>query len=845
MSHRLLRIAGPIIGVVVLGLALKALHEQLRAYHYRDIVRQLGELPLPQVLLAVVLAILSYGVLTGYDWIALRYVGSPLAYRKIAPAAFIATAVSNNVGLTWLSGGSVRFRFYSSQGLSTAEVSKVVGYISLSFWVGFTTLGGALFLFDPPPIPPGLHLPGTSLRLIGVLFLAVAAVYMGFVLVRRQPVRVRGWELAMPTRHHLIWQVLVAGGDWLLAASTLYALLPRHDVSFHAVLGAFIVAQMSGLISHVPGGLGVFETVVLFFLSDRIPKPTILGTLLVYRAIYYLLPFAISVVMIGVHEFYQRRAHVQRLAATAGRWGSALLPPVFALATFTTGVLLLVSSFTPSLEDRLIEVNRFVPWPIMEASHFLGSLAGAGLLLLSRGIQRRLDGAYVLTVALLAAGIATTLLRGLEIETAIVLALLLACLLPCHREFYRKASLLHEHFTAGWILAILAALAATTWLGLFVHRHEELSSDMLWAFVLHGDAPRFLRASVGAAVVVVVFAGAHLLRPLPPRPERPSEADLATVRDIVSHSPRASAHLALLGDKSLLLNESRTGFVMYAHQGRGWVVVGDPIGPEEELPGLVWLFHEEVDRHDGLTVFYGVGPEHLPLYLDMGLSPQKLGEEARVALEGFSPDAGGPGTVPDGCHFEVVPADGVGALLPELKRVSDDWLSRQGHREKGFTMGYFDERYLSGCPVALVRREGRVVAFANLWTGAGHEELAADLVRFSAEAPVGVMDFLLEQLLLWGRREGYRWFNLGLTPSPEMEGGALAPTWSRLGSLLFRHGEHFEDLQALRAYKERFHPVWEPRYLASPGGMALPFVLADVAALVSRGPRERWGSGKN
>ena len=351
------------------------------------------------------------------------------------------------------------------------------------------------------------------------------------------------------------------------------------------MLGAFIVAQMSGLISHVPGGLGVFETVVLLFLSDRIPKPAILGTLLVYRAIYYLLPFAVSVVMIGVYEVHQRRAHVQRLAATAGRWGSALLPAVFALATFVTGVFLLASSVTPSLEDRLVWLDRFVPLPVMEASHFLSSLVGAGLLLLSRGIQRRLDGAYVLTVGLLAAGIATALLRGWDVETALVLALLLACLLPCHREFYRKASLLHEHFTAGWIVAIVAALAATTWLGLFVHRHEELTGDMLWAFVLHGDAPRFLRTSVGAAVAVAVFAGAHLLRPLPPRPERPSEADLSTVRNIVSRSPRADAHLALLGDKSLLLDESRTGFVMYAHQGRGWVVVGIPSGPRRSCRG--------------------------------------------------------------------------------------------------------------------------------------------------------------------------------------------------------------------------------------------------------------------
>lgn len=810
LKHRLFKLAGPVLAVGVLTLALKALHAQLHTYHYRDIVRQLSEQPWSRVLLAVALTALSYTALSGYDWIALRYVGSSLPWRKLAPAAFIATALSNNVGMTWLSGGSVRLRFYSSQGLSTAQVTQVVGYITLSFWVGFASVGGALFLFDPPPIPPELHLPDVGLRVVGALFLGFVVLYSTLVVVRREPLRLRGWQLSIPRREHVLWQVLVAGGDWFLAAGTLWVLMPPGSVSYHAVLGAFIVAQISGLVSHVPGGLGVFETVVLLLLSDRVPKPVLLGTLLVYRALYYLLPFAVAVVLIGVYEVRQRRAHVLRLASSAGRWTSALLPSIFALATFFAGVFLLGSSVTPSSPEGARWVHRYLPRLLLEATHLVSGITGAGLLLLARGVQRRLDGAYAFTVALLTCGIASALVRGLDVWTALVLTGLLVCFLPAHGEFYRRDSLVREPFTAGWGLAVLAALAGTAWLGAFVHSHEELSSELLWRFVLHGEGPRFLRVCVSAAVVVILFAGAHLLRP-PARPsERPSEADLATARDIIARSPSAWAHLALQGDKALLFNEARTAFLMYAHQGRSWVALGEPVGPEEALPELVWRFRGEAERHDGLPVFYGVSTAHEPLFLDMGLSPQKLGEEARIPLE--EARAEGPSLLPtpEGCRFEVVPGERVEPLLPELRRVSDAWLAQQGHTEQSFSTGYFDERSLTLGPVALVWRGERVVAFASLWMSAAHEEFVVGLSRVSPEAPPRVMDWMLEQLLGWGRREGYRWFSLGLTPSPR------------------------EDL-------ERFHPRWEPRYLASPADRSLPFVLEDVAALISRGPPDRGG----
>ena len=149
--------------------------------------------------------------------------------------------------------------------------------------------------------------------------------------------------------------------------------------------------------------------------------------------------------------------------------------------------------------------------------------------------------------------------------------------------------------------------------------------------------------------------------------------------------------------------------------------------------------------------------------------------------------------------------------------------------------GPTDDAYLSHFPVALVRVGGRVVAFANLWVGAEREELSVDLMRYDAAAPEGVMEYLFIELMLWGRAAGFRRFNLGMAPLSGLENRQLAPLWARAGALLFRHGEHFYNFQGLRAYKEKFDPVWEPRYIASPGGLALPRILTNVAALISGG----------
>jgi phosphatidylglycerol lysyltransferase len=611
------------------------------------------------------------------------------------------------------------------------------------------------------------------------------------------------------------------------------------------VLGAFLAAQLLGMASHVPGGVGVFEGLMVLLLGPFMTSGDLLPSLVVYRAVYYLLPLALALVGLVADELHQRRSQAARAGAILGQLSEALTPRVLAAFTFLAGLVLLFSGATPAAEGRLRLLHRALPLGVIETSHFIGSLVGTALLLLSQGLARRLDAAFYLTAAGLAIGIAASLLKGADYEEAIALSLVLAVLLRARPAFDRKAALLETRFSASWIAAITAALAASIWLGLFAFKHVEYSSELWWQFELHGEASRFLRASVGAAAVALLFGIARLIGHAPHEAEAPTDDDLKAAAAVIVAQPSTYPNLVYLRDKALVFDETRSAFLMYGVQGRSWVAMGDPVGPRDRTADMVRRFLERCDDFGGTPVFYEVRKDRLHHYADFGLTFVKLGEEALVDLQKFSQE-GARGArfrqnirrlEREGGRFRVVPPEEVPALLPDLRRVSDDWLQTRAAAEKGFSLGFFDAAYLQRFPVAVIERERQVQAFANIWRGAPQGEVSIDLMRYHHDAPKGVMEALLSHLMLWAKDLGHTTFALGMAPMSGFERSPVAPLWSRLGTFLYEHGDAFYNFQGLRAFKEKFDPQWDPKYLAYPGGLKLPLILADISALIAGGYR--------
>jgi phosphatidylglycerol lysyltransferase len=846
MNKKLWRYLGPLTALSLLGLALWILDRELGSVRFPEIMTSLKELSPFQLLLALLLTALNYLVLTGYDALAFRYLGKSLAYGKVALASFIGYAFSNNAGFSAIAGSGVRYRLYSAWGFTALDVARVVAFYSVTFWVGLFALGGGVFIFDPLSIPAKLHSPFSTTLPLGVILLAALGLFLLATLLREKPFVIFGREFSLPPFRLALVQTVLSSADWALAAAVLYVLLPADaHVRFGMFLGAFLLGQFAGVISHVPGGLGVFEGILMALLSGAVPSSGLFASLLAYRAIYYLLPLAISIILLGASELFRQKAHVQRAARFFAGWVPEVAPRVLALMTFVAGAILLFSGATPADSPRLTIIKHTLALPVVEISHFLGSLLGAALLLLAMGLQRRLDAAYLLTGLSLVAGIVVSLLKGLDWEEALFLSVLLCALLPSRRYFYRRSSLLSPSFSPEWITAILLVLVCSTWLGLFSFQHVEYRHDLWWSFAFRGEgeASRFLRAFVGSAAFLLLFALARLLRPAPARSRPLSPEEIERAAAVVSQSPSTVPSLALLGDKSLLFSESGKSFVMYGVEGRSWVAMGDPAGPAEERPEIAWCFLEEVDRHGGWCIFYEVGTHNLPLYLDLGLTLLKTGEEARVPLETFSLEGSGRKSMrnivnkieKEGWEFVIVPKEEIPSILPSLEAVSDAWLAEKSTREKGFSLGYFDPEYLSRCPAALIRRDGRIAAFANILEGNGRDELSVDLMRYGPEAPPGTMDFLFIRLMLMGKERGYQWFNLGVAPLSGLEARTLAPLWNRFGAFLYRSGEHFYNFKGVRQYKDKFDPVWEPRYIACPGGLSLAPILSNIASLISGG----------
>lgn len=549
---------------------------------------------------------------------------------------------------------------------------------------------------------------------------------------------------------------------------------------------------------------------------------------------------AVTALLYLTIALFQHTAPIQRLAALGGDWTAAIVPRLLSILTFVAGAMLLFSGATPAVAGRLNILGNIVPIQIIEFSHFADNLAGAGLLLLARGVERRLDAAYHLALSVIVAGIVLSVLRAFDYEEASFLIVLLLLFIPSKKYFYRKTSLIEERFTPRWVGATLLVIIASIVLGLISYRVRHVQPGF---FNLNYEQGRFLRATAGTMGVLIILGLMRLLRPAHILPPLPSSADFQEAAAIAARSPEAAAHLATLGDKRFVFNESRTAFIMYGIAGRSWVALGDPVAPVKEVPILIEKFVQLADAHGGLAVFYKVGPLLLHFYLEYGLAVMKLGEEARVGLTDFSLD--GPQrrnlrrvwrkAVDAGCSFEIVPPEQIAPYLPELRPISDAWLANKHSREKGFSLGFFDDEYVSRFPLAIVRQNERIIAFASIWNSGKNEELEVDLMRYYPDAPAGIMRYLIVEVMLWGRSIGYRWLNLGMAPLSGLRSTAGAPVWHQLGSAVRGYGERYYNFQGIRDFKEWFYPEWEPRFLVSPGGRTLPVVLTNIASLISGG----------
>jgi phosphatidylglycerol lysyltransferase len=842
-------IGAAVTATVLIGIAV-LLFEFGAEVDLQHIAQSAAATPLSLIGLSLLFSAISYVALIGYDALGVVTVTDKhVPLRTIALGSFTSYAIGHTLGFPLVTAGAVRWRIYSRAGLSVSDIGRLTVVAGLTLWLGMASVLGLSAVIEPGALASLDRLPVGLNEASGILILASLAALLMWA---GNGGRVIGWSWArvpLPSGHHGLIQLGLGLLDIGAAAAGLWVLLPSGvDLGFPAFAAIFSGAIILALVSHAPAGLGAFEAVVLLALPHA-PVSDLLSALLVWRLTYTFVPFGLAVALLAGDEIRHPETTLSQAVRRAGRIVLPFVPAALAALTFLGGLVLLTSGALPNDYSRIRGLRHLVPLPFAEVSHLVASTVGVALLILSRGLLRRLTSAWTLAVFLIGAGMVLSLVKGFDWEEALILGAVLTLLVTYRSAFYRKAGIFAEPLEPRWLVAIAFVIGCTIWLGFAVFQDVDYSHELWWQFDWHDDASRFLRASLATLIVGAALSLYAMLHRSPAQRRAPP-LHIEVLAPALAHARRADAQLALLEDKRFLIHEAGDAFLMYAIRGKSWIVMGDPVGPADRAPDLMWRFLEEVDRHAGWPVFYQVSPAYLPLYLDGGLSLVKLGEEARVDLAAFTTE-GRAGrdwrsainrAKRDSLEFAIIPASEVASHLPELKQVSDAWLAGRGSREKGFSIGYWSESYLSRFDIAVVRREDRILAFANIWYGQPGGELTVDLMRHLPECS-GVMDLLFVSLMQEGKARGYRWFNLGMAPLSGLSHHRLAPNWHKVAAFVARNGERFYGFRGLRAYKEKFGPVWEPRYLACPGGWALPQILLDVTSLISGSPAKAMGKG--
>lgn len=669
-------------------------------------------------------------------------------------------------------------------------------------------------------------------------------------ILRRLPVRV-GRFAEQVRGHGLNGRDLLGPLGLALAVDAvgglmLYACLRAvgQDASLITALVGYTVGTVFLLIAPVFQGLGVVEVSTALALERLgVPSAAALAAALLYRFCELWLPLIAGVLVLPVT-----------------RHGARRFPPHLpSLLTATTGLLSILSVLAPSLPRRFNELSRYGPLDLADVSRTFTLVAGSLLLALSYALWRRKRIAWLAAILLLLVTIVTSFPRRHDEIIGLVAAANLSLLLLYHRRFRVRSDL--PTVRRGLVqfgLSLLFALAYGT-LGFFLLDRRAFGRDFsvpdalshtLRLFFSLGDAGLVARTRYAAwfldsftvvGLLSLAYAVFALIHPVVWR-QRTLPADRERARQLIAqHGDSSLDFFKSWPDKLFFFSSTGDGVVAYGLALSTAIALGDPVATSPAaFQRVLAEFLDFCDANGWRVAFHQVPPTHLARYHESGLARLKIGEDAVVDLSRFSLQGGSMKSFRSTINrlqregyrtvYREPPLDD--GVLASLRTVSDEWLQIPGRRERGFTLGDFNDAYVRSTPVIWVEdAAGEISAFANVIPDGAPGEATLDLMRRRTEAPNGVMDFLFVQLFDQLRTRGYTRFSLGMAPLADVGTEPGSPVIERGLHLLAEHQTRFFSYKGLHDYKDKFGPFWEPRYLIFQSEATLPLVTLALIRL--------------
>jgi glycosyltransferase 2 family protein len=618
-----------VLGVLLLIGAIYVVQKEFRHLRLRDIAAALRAIPRTALLSSFCWTILSYFILTFYDRLGTIYAGRAVSYGRVAFASFCAYALAHNLGFAAVSGAAVRYRLYAHWGLTPLQIGKTVAFCTLTFGLGGLVLGGMILLLEPTTIPFfGEHLPPAALRAVGMLLWGIVICYLTLSFVLGS-IQFRGHRIELPKWRMAMLQVALATVDVAVTATIFFVLLPSATgLTWTIFLGVYVASYTAGLLANLPGGIGVFDTAMLFGLESFVDAPHIVGAIVVYRLYYYVIPLFLAGSLFAGNEILLR-CGVLLWAGTGSASARPVTPwsePDFTVAVATAVValcgamLLTLGVLAPSTDYSWLD-PEFADIAF-QAGQYIPSLIGAGLVIMALALSHRVTLAWGLTILLLlgGAGFATT--QDNESWVAAVLVLSAVMLMPFRSYFYRRASLLSGPFEAPTAVSLIVLVICVLALALARHQTLLLSNNAWWAVVMSREIPNSVRFAVALAVLLGSIAIWLLVRPGRVH-ALPWDASAARRLFLMGAIPPAYADGMITGETD------RAG-LPFRRVGRVLLGLGDPAGAEGDKISAVWRLRD-LARQEGLDpAFWRVGPGLLKVYADLGLTPLPLGTDGQI-----------------------------------------------------------------------------------------------------------------------------------------------------------------------------------------------------------------------
>ena len=777
--------------------------------------------------LIAIAGIIAYMPLSIYDFILKKNVGIDIKNIKLYKYSWIASSIASLLGFGGATSLAFKQYFYGDYVDDKKKLLKEIGKIVALNLTGLSIVCCTYM---------GIRI--SSWNNLGIIKYAIGIIALyapGFIIYSAYKYSKTKDKLEFFSTLGIIF---ISFLEWLTTIILIYATLriTGASISVLTFLPIYIEAAVVGMISMIPGGIGTFDLTFMTGLEVLgIPIEQTLLVIILYRISYYIVPALIGVLLF-VHDFGGKIN--KKFNGLPYEIVSKVAYKIVVALVFISGAIIVLSNIAPQYLLKIKLLKEILGKQVLGLSIGMSVVLGFLIMLAALMLKYRAKSIYKASMVLFILGIILSLTKGINPYELVFLIIVAYLLYLSKRMFYRDSFVVSCKNTLIDSGILIASFSIYFFILITFGTHlkyvgivRKMPYKMAYKF-----------GFIAFALVTVIYVAIYFFNIRRKIPVKTFDQCSEYVENIIEEYKGDSlTHLVFLKDKYIYLNEDKDLFIQYEVYGDKLFVLGNPVGNNENLFREIEKFCEYADNYGYTPVFYQVNDEMISYLHSNGYDFMKIGEEAKVDVKEFkvvgnkmkSLKTSRSKVTKEGYTFHMVEPPFSKEFLDSLREISDEWLD--GRKEKGFSVGFFDEDYLNKAPIAILKdREGEIKAFANIMYMYDDESFSVDLMRFSKNTPRGVMDFMFINLIEYGKEKGYEIFNMGMAPLANVGLSKYAFWNEKLALQFYENGQALYSFKGLRRFKEKFSHNWEYKYIAYRRNTSILITVIQAAIVCSR-----------